>query len=147
MKLSKTSSIALSCIALAFTQTSVSEPWDFRSTKQARDWSPSNPQGAHIYTVPMGKKLSITDFIMTHNIVTNDLTFRANIGRGPASNGVPCQTRGSLMGPYVSSQETVSINLTSPFVLSEGEQLCLVVGGAYNVQGISSSFVGVLEDI
>jgi len=103
--------------------------------------------GVLVEKVPDNQHLILTDVVMTHNINTTTNTFRANIRRGPASNPVDCDTAGLVLGPYVSPDETVSINLTTGIEFGPGEQICVVIGGAGTPdEGVTFSFTGYLTN-
>jgi len=98
--------------------------------------------GVLIAKAPADKALIITDLVMTHNVNTTTATFRANFRRGPASNPTDCETAGLVLGPYVSPEQTVSIDLSTGLRLNAGEQLCLAVGGAGAGEGITVALSG-----
>lgn len=120
--------------------------WDYALTVKAQD-NTTTPTGFHVLTVPSGKKLVITDVVMTHNIITTSGTFRANIRRGPATNGSACKTASLVLGPYVNPKETVSLNLSTGIVFNSGDQLCIAIGGTGGpTEGVTFAFSGYYLD-
>jgi hypothetical protein len=112
--------------------------WDLSLTVKSDDGV------VHAFTVPQGRHLILTDVIMTHNVSSTTGTFRANIGRGPASNPSPCDTYDTVLPPYVSPAETVSINMTTGIEFLPGEQLCILIGSAGAGEGVTFAFTGYL---
>jgi hypothetical protein len=135
----------------ASAETSSQGPRSVNTVNTHRDWfdqtatvkasDTGGPAGVMVVKAQQ-KALVITDFVMTHNVNTTDGTFRVNFRRGPASNANDCDTAGLILGPYVSSAETVSINLTTGLRLEPGEQLCVAVGGASGNDGVTFSLSG-----
>lgn len=117
--------------------------WNHSATVKASDYSPAVPGGVSVVVVAPGQTLLLTDIVITHNVTGTTNTFRANLKRGSASNATPCATAVTVLAPYVSPLETVSLNLTSPIEFQAGEQVCVVVGGASGTDGVSLSLVGV----
>jgi len=114
--------------------------WDLTTTVKSDDLG--GPAGVFLTKAPDNLAIVITDVVMTHNVNTTTGTFRANIRRGPANNPTDCETAGLILGPYVSPDETVSINLTTGLQLLPGEQLCVAIGGAGAAEGVTFSFSG-----
>ena len=115
-------------------------PWEAVIT--IRQGDQGDTAGVLVARVPADQQLVLTDVVMTHNVSTANSTFRANIRRGSASNPSSCQTAGLVLGPFVSSNETVSINLTTGLVFEAGEQICVAIGGAGPNEGITFTFIG-----
>lgn len=130
------------CLSLGLAMPAVAAPWTHSVTVKASDYSSSSPGGVSVYVVAPGQTLRLTDVVMTHNVSSTTSTFRANLRRGPASNITPCATASPFLSPFVGPLETVSLNLTSPIVLQAGEQLCIVIGGAFGSDGVSFNLVG-----
>ena len=74
---------------------------------------------------------------MTHNVNTTTNTFRANIRVGTCAGSASL-----VLGPYVSPDETVSINLATGIRLAPGTQLCMAIGGAGGNEGFTATFTG-----
>lgn len=119
-------------------------PWEAVTT--VRQGDQGGTAGVLVERVPANEKLVLTDVVMTHNVNTTTSTFRANIRRGPASNATNCETAGLVLGPYVSPDETVSINLTTGLVFEADEQICVAIGGAGANEGITFTFIGYLVE-
>lgn len=126
-------------------------PMSVNSVNTHKDWfdttatvkaSDSGGPAGVLVAKAQQKALVITDFVITHNVNTTDGTFRVNFRRGPASNANDCDTAGLILGPYVSSAETVSINMTTGLRLEPGEQLCVAIGGATGNEGATFSLSG-----
>ena len=130
-------------LALAAAPASAQTPWTQSKTVLASDYDPAvSPGGVLVFVLDADESVTVTDVIMTHNINSTSGTFRANIGRGSASNATPCATAAPVLLPYVSPKETVSLNLTTGLAFAPGEQLCAYVGGASGSSGLTFTFIG-----
>jgi hypothetical protein len=141
----KATSLLLASLALALAgaPASAQTPWTQTATVRASDYDPAvDGAGVTVLVLAADESLVLTDVVMTHNINTTSNTFRANIKRGSASNATPCASATPVLAPYVSPDETVSLNLTTGIAFAAGEQICVVIGGAIGSEGVSFTFLG-----
>lgn len=100
----------------------------------------AGPQNKQIlYTVPAGKKFTLTDALYTRNVIGLANTAGANLGRS-SDGGTTYQT---LHRSFVTGNENVLIHLQTGFEYIEGESIVFVAGGA---GGIHVTIIGTEED-
>lgn len=99
--------------------------------------------------VPSGKKLVLTDLLVTHNIVGETDVLGANILRAAADTNCASGPVGLRHQLRVGPGAGTNLSLTTGLEYLEGEQVCLATGGipVNPVLGLSYSLIGYLVDM
>ena len=96
-----------------------------------------------VFTVPEGKKITITDFIIHHASSTNGTLSGANFARLNADGSID-----DVFSVFVREQENEIVNLRTGFEFFPGDRLSFTTGGnlgvAARVQGMA---IGYMADL